>query len=48
MTFSIKRPPHASLPTIKRLSTTATEAADFDISAKRKQQDFKALRQYFR
>jgi|HubBroStandDraft_4_1064222.scaffolds.fasta_scaffold225730_2 hypothetical protein len=46
MTFSIVRPPH--VPPVKQLDPAATEAADFDISAKRKQPDFKTLLQYFR
>jgi len=48
MTFSIARPPHTSVPAVKRLNATETEAADLDISVKRKQQDFAALFQYFR
>ena len=48
MTFSIASPPHAALPPIKQLNSAGTEAAAFDISAKRKQQDFKSLLEYFR
>jgi len=48
MTFSIARPPHAALPPVKQLNPAKTEAADFDIAAKRKQQAFAALLKYFR
>jgi hypothetical protein len=47
-TFSIARPPNATLPTVRRLDPSATDAADFDISAKRKLQEFKNLLDYFR
>jgi hypothetical protein len=45
MTFSIVKPPNA--PPVKQLDPAATDVANFDISAMRKQQDFKALLSYF-
>ncbi|HEY3975375.1 MAG TPA: hypothetical protein VGM18_20415 [Candidatus Sulfotelmatobacter sp.] len=48
MTFSIARPPHHKGPPIRQLDREATEAADVDIGAKRKQETFKALLEYFR
>jgi hypothetical protein len=44
-TFSVARPPNP--PPIKLLNPAATEAADFDISQKRKEKDFQALFGYF-
>jgi hypothetical protein len=45
MTFSIVKPPHA--PPVKQLDPAVTAVADFDISAMRKRQEFKALLSYF-
>jgi len=45
-TFAIARPPHA--PPVKQLDSAGTEAADFDISEKRKQRAFQGLLTYFR
>jgi hypothetical protein len=46
MTFSIARPPH--VPPVEQLNPAAAEVADFDIAAKRKRREFKALFSYFR
>jgi hypothetical protein len=45
MTFSIVQPPHP--PPVQKLNPAATEVADFDISALRKQKQFKSLLSYF-
>ena len=45
MTFSIVKPP--DVPPVTQLDPTSTEVADFDISALRKQQQYRALLSYF-
>jgi hypothetical protein len=47
-TLAISSPPHAKLPPVRQLDPAGIEAADFDISAKRRQQDFQSLLGYFR
>jgi len=45
ITFSIALPPRP--PLVRQLNPAASEAADFDVSQKKKRQDFIALRGYF-
>ncbi len=45
LTFSVALPPHP--PSLRQLDPTAHEEAEFDIEQKKKEKDYRALRDYF-